>query len=194
MFLKSQPVDFIVAGLGNPGDKYRGTRHNTGFDALDYIAGQAGVKLDKKKFSALYGIWQTEGKKVMLMKPQTFMNLSGDAVGAAARFYKIPRENVIIIYDDVSLAPGRMRIRTKGSAGGHNGIKSIIAHIGDNFPRIKIGVGEKPTPDYDLISWVMGRPGADDRLLLQEKYESAYQALKLIIKGDTARAMNLYNR
>ena len=122
------------------------------------------------------------------------MNLSGEAVGAAARFYKIPPENVIIIYDDVSMAVGKMRIRLKGSAGGHNGIKSIIAHMGDSFPRVKMGVGEKPHPEYDLADWVLGKFTDSDRKTLSEKFDNAYQAVQLIIDGQTDKAMNLYNR
>lgn len=195
MFLKnSQGVDFLVVGLGNPGTKYDNTRHNIGFETVDYICEKTGVKLDKAKFNALYGIWKYGDKKVVIAKPQTFMNLSGDAVGAIARFYKIPSENVIIIYDDVSLAVGKMRIRSKGSAGGHNGIKSIISQIGDVFPRIKIGVGEKPHPDYDLADWVLGKFTDSDKKILTDKFESAYQSIQLMIDGQTDKAMNLYNR
>ena len=195
MFLsKAQGADFIVAGLGNPGLKYEGTRHNVGFAALDYISEKTAVKVDRAKFSAFYGTWQYKDKKIILLKPQTFMNLSGDAVNAAAKFYKIPPERVIIIYDDVSLPVGKMRIRTKGSAGGHNGIKSIINHMGDSFPRVKIGVGEKPHPDYDLADWVLGKFSGQDKEILTVKYADAFEALKLLIEGDEAKAMNLYNK
>lgn len=195
MFLKSsQGADFLVVGLGNPGSKYDDTRHNVGFSAMDYISQQTGVKIDRAKFSALYGRWDYNGKKVILLKPQTFMNLSGQAVGEAARFYKIPAENVLIIYDDVSLPVGKMRIRKKGSAGGHNGIKSIIGHIGEEFPRIKIGVGEKPTPEYDLADWVLGKFSAPDKQRLSEKFENAFRASKLIIDGRIDQAMNLYSK
>lgn len=195
MFLKtSQGADYMVVGLGNPGTKYDNTRHNIGFAALDYICEKSGVKLDKAKFKALYGIWKYKDHKVVLLKPQTFMNLSGDAVGAAARFYKIKPENVIIIYDDVSMDVGKMRIRQKGSAGGHNGIKSIIGHIGDVFPRIKLGVGQKPHPDYDLADWVLGKFTDGDKKQLSEKFEGAYQSVQLIIDGQADKAMNLYNR
>lgn len=193
LFNTNNGADFIVVGLGNPGSAYDNTRHNIGFSAVDYIAEKTGAKITKAKFSALLGTWEYEGEKVMLLKPQTFMNLSGDAVGPRAKFYKIPPENVIIIYDDVSLPVGKMRIRRKGSRGGHNGIKSIINHIGENFPRVKIGVGEKPHPDYDLAAWVLGKFGTDDKKALQEEYEKVFDAVKLIIDGKTDKAMNLYN-
>jgi len=195
MLLKNmQGADFLVVGLGNPGSRYDNTRHNIGFATMDYICEKTGVKLDKAKFTALYGTWKYKDHKIILMKPQTFMNLSGDAVAAAAKFYKIPPENVIIIYDDVSMAVGKMRIRTKGSAGGHNGIKSIIGHMGDVFPRIKMGVGEKPHPEYDLADWVLGKFSDADKKILSEKFDSAYQSVQLIIDGQTDKAMNLYNR
>ena len=174
LFNTNNGADFIVVGLGNPGSAYDNTRHNIGFSAVDYIAEKTGAKITKAKFSALLGTWEYEGKKVMLLKPQTFMNLSGDAVGPRAKFYKIPPENVIIIYDDVSLPVGKMRIRRKGSRGGHN-------------------VGEKPHPDYDLAAWVLGKFGTDDKKALQEEYEKVFDAVKLIIDGKTDKAMNLYN-
>ena len=194
LFKTSQGADYMIVGLGNPGSKYDNTRHNIGFACVDYICDKTGVKLDKAKFKALYGIWKYKDKKIIILKPQTFMNLSGEAVGAAARFYKISPENVIIIYDDVSMAVGKMRIRLKGSAGGHNGIKSIIAHMGDSFPRVKMGVGEKPHPEYDLADWVLGKFTDSDRKTLSEKFDNAYQAVQLIIDGQTDKAMNLYNR
>lgn len=194
LFKNTQGADYMIVGLGNPGSKYDNTRHNIGFACVDYICDKAGVKLDKAKFKALYGTWKYKDKKVIVLKPQTFMNLSGEAVGAAARFYKIPPENVIIIYDDVSMAVGKMRIRLKGSAGGHNGIKSIISHMGDSFPRVKMGVGEKPHPEYDLADWVLGKFTDGDRKLLSEKFDSVYQAVQLIMDGRSDKAMNLYNR
>lgn len=195
MFFKSsQEAAFLIVGLGNPGKQYENTRHNVGFDAVDYMAGKAGVKINKAKFSALYGTGEIGGKKAVFIKPQTFMNLSGNAVGRAAKFYKISPENVLIIYDDVSLSVGRMRIRTKGSAGGHNGIKSIIAAIGDTFPRIKIGVGEKPSADYDLADWVLGKFTSRDRKRLEEKFCDVHSAARLIARGEAEKAMNLYNR
>lgn len=187
-------IDYIVVGLGNPGAKYNNTRHNIGFETLDYIAGKNNVSVTRAKFSALYGVWETQGKKVMLLKPQTYMNLSGEAVVQAAKFYKVPAENIIVIFDDVSLDVGKMRIRQKGSAGGHNGIKSIISHIGQEFPRIKMGVGQKPHPDYDLADWVLGRFTDSDKKRLCDRYEDAMQAVQLMISGDCQKAMNLYNR
>lgn len=194
LFKNTQGADYMVVGLGNPGSKYDNTRHNIGFACIDYICDKTGVKTDKAKFKALYGTWKYKDKKIIILKPQTYMNLSGEAIGAAARFYKIPPENVIIIYDDVSMAVGKMRIRLKGSAGGHNGIKSTIAHIGDAFPRIKMGVGEKPHPEYDLADWVLGKFTDSDKKALSEKFESAYRAVQLIIDGQSDKAMNLYNR
>ena len=194
LFKTSQGADYMIVGLGNPGSKYDNTRHNIGFACVDYICDKTGVKLDKAKFKALYGTWKYKDKKIIILKPQTFMNLSGEAVGAAARFYKIPPENVIIIYDDVSMAVGKMRIRLKGSAGGHNGIKSIIAHIGDSFPRVKMGVGEKPHPEYDLADWVLGKFTDGDKKLLADRFEDAHKAVKLMVTGDSQKAMNLYNR
>ena len=196
MFFKksNQSIDYIVAGLGNPGSKYQNTRHNIGFETLDYIADKNNVSVTKAKFSALYGVWETEGKKVMLLKPQTFMNLSGEAVMQAAKFYKVPAENIIVIFDDVSLDVGKMRIRAKGSAGGHNGIKSIISHMGQEFPRIKMGVGQKPHPDYDLADWVLGKFTESDKKLLADRFEDAHRAVTLMVTGDSQKAMNLYNR
>ncbi|MBQ5782777.1 MAG: aminoacyl-tRNA hydrolase [Oscillospiraceae bacterium] len=191
---KSGSIDYIVVGLGNPGPKYDNTRHNIGFEALDYIAKENGVSVTKAKFSALYGVWDTGEAKVMLLKPQTFMNLSGDAVAAAAHFYKVPAQNIIVIYDDVSLDVGKMRIREKGSAGGHNGIKSIIGHMGQEFPRIKMGVGQKPHPEYDLADWVLGKFSDSDKKLLADRFEDAHKAVKLMVKGDSQKAMNMYNR
>lgn len=196
MFLKksNQSIDYIVVGLGNPGSKYQNTRHNIGFETLDYIADKNNVSVTKAKFSALYGVWEQDGHKIMLLKPQTFMNLSGEAVKQAAAFYKVPAENIIVIFDDASLDVGKMRIREKGSAGGHNGIKSIISHMGQEFPRIKMGVGQKPHPDYDLADWVLGKFTDGDKKLLADRFEDAHKAVKLMVTGDSQKAMNLYNR
>lgn len=193
-FKKSNGIDFIVAGLGNPGSKYQGTRHNIGFEAVDYIAQEQGVSINKSKFSALYGVWETEGKKILLLKPQTFMNLSGNAIRQAADFYKVESNNIIVIYDDISLDVGRMRIRNSGSAGGHNGIKSIIENIGQDFPRIKIGVGAKPNPEYDLADWVLGKFSQQDREKLKPKFEDIQSAVQLIVNSESQKAMNLYNK
>ncbi len=195
MFFKSnQSIDYIVVGLGNPGSKYQNTRHNIGFETLDYIAEKNNVSVTKAKFSALYGVWETDRKKIMLLKPQTFMNLSGEAVMQAAKFYKVPAENIIVIYDDISLDIGKMRIRQKGSAGGHNGIKSIISHIGQEFLRIKMGVGQKPHPDYDLADWVLGKFTDSEKKLLSERFEDVHNAVKLMANGDIQKAMNAYSK
>ena len=163
------PVTHIVAGLGNPGDKYRLTRHNAGFLALEYLSQKENVKIDRAKFKALVGECTLGGKRTLLMLPQTYMNNSGEAVKAAADFYKIPPENITVVFDDISLDVGRMRVRRKGSDGGHNGIKSIIYHLGsDNFPRVKIGVGAKPHADMPLADWVLSRFSEGDQKVIFE--------------------------
>ena len=189
------PITHIIAGLGNPGAEYAATRHNAGFIAIDYIAERCGVKIDRLKFKALVAEANVGGVRVLLMKPQTFMNLSGEAVGAAAAFYKIPAENVLILHDEISFEPGKIRIRRKGSAGGHNGLKSIISHLaGDTFPRIKIGVGQKPTPDYDLVSWVLGKLPDCDMQKLRDKLDDIYEASALVVSGNIDEAMNKYSK
>jgi PTH1 family peptidyl-tRNA hydrolase len=188
------PITFIVAGLGNPGKDYDGTRHNAGFAAMDYIAEKTGEKIQKAKFESLVAEATIGGVRVLLMKPQTFMNCSGTAISAAADFYKIAPENVIVICDDITQNPGKMRIRKSGSAGGHNGLKSIIAFLdSQNFKRIRIGVGAKPNPDYDLADWVLGKFSKDDKVLVNSCYENAYNAIELIVKGDIEKAMCAYN-
>lgn len=190
----ASPVTHIVAGLGNPGDKYFYTRHNTGFLALDYISQKCGAKIDRVKFKSVCGEAEIAGKRVLLMKPQTFMNASGEAVAEAAKFYKIPAENVIVIFDDISLPVGRLRVRRDGSAGGHNGIKSIIACMGSEaFPRIKIGVGEKPHPDYDLADWVLSEFSKEDKEKLFTVFGHASDGLEKILSGDIDAAMQLCN-
>ncbi len=187
------PPEYIIAGLGNPGKDYEITRHNTGFMALDLFSDKVGTHIDRLKFKALTAVTEIGGKRVLLLKPQTFMNLSGEAVFAAMDFYKIPLEKVIVVYDDVSLDVGKMRIRKKGSAGGHNGIKSIIAQCsGEDFPRIKIGVGKKPE-GWDLADWVLGKYSEEDLKALKDMYENAFEAAKLIMSGKTEEAMNRYN-
>lgn len=186
----ASPIQFIICGLGNPGDKYTHTRHNAGFLALDYISQRLGAPLTRSKFHALCGEGSVGGTRVLLMKPQTFMNNSGEAVRDAASFYKLPPENILIIFDDVSLAPARLRVRRKGSDGGHNGIKSIIYHLeSDNFPRIKIGVGQKPNPEYDLADWVLGKFSENDKKELYSRFETVYHACEDIVGGDIERAM-----
>ena len=185
---------YIIAGLGNPGKQYENTRHNAGFMALDALADQLGVSLSEKKHKALCGKGMIGGEKALFMKPQTFMNLSGESIRAAADFYKVEPEHIMVIYDDISLEPGQLRIRKKGSAGGHNGIKSIISHLGSmEFPRIKIGVGAKP-PGYDLADYVLGHFSKADQEILQERFEDVYDAVKLIVGDDITEAMNRHNK
>lgn len=185
----SGPVTHIIVGLGNPGAQYEGTRHNAGFLAIDYIADTCGVKIDRARYRALTAEVTLAQKRVLLMKPQTFMNLSGEAVREAANFYHIPPENVIVLYDDVTLPVGRMRVRGKGSDGGHNGIKSIVAQLGSSaFPRIRLGVGEKPSPEYDLADWVLSRFGAAERETLSKTFPVAKEGAELLLGGDLAAA------
>lgn len=190
----SGPVSHIVVGLGNPGKEYESTRHNAGFAALDFIAGKIGANISRAKFDSLVCDAEISGTHVLLMKPQTFMNSSGTAVGTAADFYKVPPENVIVLCDDITRAPGKMRIRREGSAGGHNGLKSVIAFLdSEKFPRIRLGVGEKPNPEYDLADWVLGKFSAADKNLLLSCFEKSYNAVELIIAGDIEKAMQLCN-
>jgi PTH1 family peptidyl-tRNA hydrolase len=188
------PPEYIIAGLGNPGKDYEGTRHNAGFMALDQLAARLATPVIRMKFKSLCGDAVIAGKRVLLLKPQTFMNLSGEAVRAAAEFYKIPLARVIVLYDDISLPAGKLRVRQKGSDGGHNGIKNIIYLTGtDVFPRVKIGVGQKPRPDYDLVKWVLGRFPANEQPLLDEALQNAALAVEEIIQNGTASAMNRFN-
>ena len=188
------PVEYLVVGLGNPGSKYDGTRHNTGFMAIDRIAEKAGVQIDRLKFKGLCARAEVGGKSVLLLKPSTFMNLSGQSVQEAMQFYKLPAEKVIVLFDDISLPVGRMRIRMKGSDGGHNGIKSIIHCTGaDTFPRVKIGVGRKPRPDYDLAAWVLSRFTEEETAALSEALDHVSAAVELIVAGKTEEAMNRFN-
>ena len=187
-------VEFIICGLGNPGVKYENTRHNTGFMALDTLAGELNADVKKLKFKSLTADAVIEGKHCLLMKPTTFMNNSGEAVVEALNFYKLTTDKLLVMYDDVSLDVGRMRIRKKGSDGGHNGIKSIIYLTGsDAFPRIKIGVGSKPDPDYDLASWVLGMFPKEQGEVLEKMFRNAAAAARLIVAGKTDEAMNRYN-
>ena len=189
------PVSFIIAGLGNIGKQYELTRHNAGFLAIDSLAEDVGVKIDRVKFHATVAECNISGVRVLLMKPTTLMNNSGIAIGEAAAFYKIPPERVLVLHDEISFDPGMIRIRRKGSAGGHNGLKSIIARLpGEEFPRIKIGVGKKPTPEYDLADWVLGKMGKEDRLRLDEAAERASSAAALWVKGAEEEAMSKFSR
>ena len=191
---KSGAYDYILAGLGNPGAKYEMTRHNAGFLAIDMLAMKQNKEIKRLKFHALTCDAEIEGKKCLLMKPQTFMNNSGEAIGEAAKFYKIPPQNIIVLSDDISLDVGKIRIRRKGSAGGHNGLKSIIAHLGsEDFPRVKIGVGKKPNAYMDLADWVLGRFPKELEPQLKEALENADGAISLIVQDKFDRAMNLYN-
>lgn len=187
-------VKYLVVGLGNPDKKYRNTRHNTGFIAVDYMVKQLGVEIGKKKFDSLTAETVIAGEKVLLMKPQTYMNLSGVAVEKAASFYKIPPENVIIIFDDISLPVGKLRIRRKGTHGGHNGIRSIIDYLqSENFPRIKVGIGERPNPNYDLADWVLSTFKEDELKGIEEVASHCLDIVKLIIEGKIEQAMSKYN-
>ncbi len=189
------PITHIVAGLGNIGKAYERTRHNAGFLAIDYIGEKAGVKIDRVKFHATVAEAEIAGTGVLLMKPTTLMNNSGVAIAEAASFYKIPPENVIVLHDEISFDPGIIRIRRKGSAGGHNGLKSIIAHLGSqDFPRIKIGVGKKPSPEYDLADFVLGKFPEEDLKKLSERYADISSATELIIKGDIETAMQKFSK
>ena len=195
MFLKkTSGAEWLIVGLGNPGDQYENTRHNVGFRALDELAEIANVSVQKLKYKALTNTATVSGCKVLLMKPVTYMNLSGEAVGEAARFFKIPPEHVIVLSDDTSLPVGKLRIRKSGSAGGHNGLKSIIQHLGtDQFPRIKIGVGEKPHPDYDMADWVLGKFPPADKKVIDEMVQKAAKAVEYYMKDGPEKAMGKFN-
>lgn len=187
-------ITHIVAGLGNPGSKYAHTRHNCGFDVMDIIAEKLNIKVTRARFDALTAEAEVFGKRILFMKPQLYMNRSGESIRQAANFYKIPADHIIVIFDDVSLEPGKLRVKRKGSAGGHNGIKDIIANIGtDSFPRIKVGVGSPPV-DGDMINWVLGGFSENDKILVKEAMNKAYDALETIFTQDIDKAMNLYNR
>ena len=183
----------IIVGLGNPEKKYENTRHNIGFAAIDYIAEKVGININTGKYKALIGSGYIEGEKVLLAKPQTYMNLSGESLRPIMDFYKLEPEDFLIIFDDIDLDVGRLRIRRKGSAGGHNGIKSIISHLGSmEFPRIKIGVGAKPK-GYDLADYVLGHFSKEDQAILSERMDDVCDAAKLIVSGDITEAMNRHN-
>lgn len=187
-------VEYLIVGLGNPDRKYENTRHNTGWMALDYIAEKLDCRVNKIKYKSFVGTCEIGGAKVMLMKPTTYMNNSGQAVVEAMNFYKIPAENVIVIFDDISLDVGKMRIRSKGSDGGQKGMRSIINLSGSQaFPRIKIGIGAKPNPDWDLADWVLSKFTDKEMKDLEKMFENAHKAVELIIDGKMDRAMNLFN-
>ncbi len=187
-------IEYVIAGLGNPGMQYEGTRHNTGFYTIDMLAEQLGVQINCIKFKGMTAEASIEGKRCLLLKPNTFMNLSGESVVQALEFYKLDAKNLIVIYDDISLAPGKLRIRRKGNHGGHNGMRSIVDLTGrDDFPRIKIGVGGKPHPDYDLAKWVLGKFSKEDAEKIKISAENACECVKLMVQEKTDEAMNKYN-
>lgn len=193
-FGKSGGVKWLVVFLGNPGLKYEGTRHNAGFMTADALAAAKGVKINRSRFKALTATVDMGGESVMLMKPQTYMNLSGEAVIQAVRFYKIKPENVIVVSDEMSLPIGKLRIRTKGSAGGHNGLKNIIAHLGtDAFPRIRLGVGAPPHPDYDVADWVLSAFRDRDAEEMADAAKRAAEAVECYVLHGPERAMNRFN-
>ena len=194
LFKPSGSYTWLAVFLGNPGPRYALTRHNAGFMAADALAEARGIRVDRLRFHALTGELRLGQERVLVMKPQTFMNLSGQAVGEAARFYKIPPEHVLVVSDEVSLPTGRLRVRTKGSAGGHNGLKSIIEALGsDAFPRIRIGVGSPPHPDYDMADWVLGVFRDRDAEEMAEAAKRAAQAVECFITEGPERAMNRFN-
>lgn len=184
----------IIAGLGNPGREYEGTRHNIGFSVIEQLADQYNISMIEKKHKAVYGRGMIEGEKVILLKPQTYMNLSGESIVDAVHYYKIdPEEDLIVIYDDIDLNPGRIRIRAKGSAGGHNGVKNIIANLSTQiFPRIRVGVGAKPR-GWDLVDYVLGRFSGDELSLIEEGKRAACQAVGIIVGQSVEAAMNQLN-
>lgn len=193
MFGKSSDA-WLVVGLGNPGREYEGSRHNCGFRALDVLADKLGCKVDKAKFQGLYGQCAYKGMKLYLLKPMTFMNLSGRSVLQLSAYFHVPPQRIIVLFDDISLEPGRLRVRPDGSAGGHNGIKSIIQELGSqSFPRVKIGVGAKPNPEYDLADWVLSHFSASEEKALQPALERAGEAALCIIDRGVPEAANRFN-
>lgn len=199
MFFKSKQfsnsnIEYLIVGLGNPGRQYENTRHNAGFIALDWLADDLGVRVNRIKFKSTVGEATVAGHRCLLMKPSTFMNLSGQAVTEAMRFYKLPPQKVILLCDDINLDVGKLRIRRKGSDGGQNGIKNIIYLSGsDEFPRVKIGIGKKPHPEYDLKDWVLSRFTDKDKTILKDTLPKIVNAVGLMVNDDIDKAMNLYN-
>ena len=187
-------AQWLLVCLGNYGQKYENTRHNIGFLAADRLIEKRDLRCNRVRFRALTEVIEFGGTSVLLMKPQTYMNLSGEAVGEAARFYKIPPEHVLVISDDVSLPLGKLRVRAGGSAGGHNGLKNIIAHLGtDQFPRVKVGVGAPPHPEYDMVDWVIGTFSAQERKAVDEAIDRALDAAECVIERGVQEAQNRYN-
>ena len=193
-FKRPGPAQWLVVGLGNPGPKYEWTRHNVGFLVVDELAERANLPVQKLKFKALTNTALIGGQSVLLMKPTTYMNLSGEAVGQAARFYKIPPERVLVISDDVALPQGKLRIRRSGSAGGHNGLKNIIAHLGsDQSPRVKVGVGGKPHPDSDMADWVLSKFTGPDKTAMEQTIDRAADAVTCLLAQGVDKAMASFN-
>ncbi len=194
MFLKKSTVDWLIVGLGNPGREYEKTRHNVGYRAADLLAKDAGVSIDRAKFRGLTRTAALAGQKVLLLKPEIYMNNSGEAVQLAAMFYKLPISHILVLSDDISLPVGKIRVRAEGSAGGHNGLKSIISHLGSqDFPRIKIGVGAKPHPDYDLADWVLSSFSAEEEKALAPALAHAAEAVLELMKNGPLQAANRFN-
>ena len=193
-FQKPSNITWLVVGLGNVGDRYEGTRHNVGFEVADELGERGNFPIQRLKHKALTQPAVIGGQRVLVMKPTTFMNLSGEAVADAARFYKIAPDHVLVVCDDVALPVGKLRVRRGGSAGGHNGLKNIIAHLGtDQFPRIKIGVGGKPDPDYDMADWVLGKFQGEDKKTIRAAVEKAADAVECVLKDGCDKAMNRFN-
>lgn len=194
MYFKKTTLDWIIVGLGNPGSEYERTRHNVGFRTVDLLAKQAEVKIDRAKFRALTRSANLAGQKVLLLKPETYMNRSGEAVQLAAMFYKVPISHILVLSDDISLPVGKIRVRAEGSAGGHNGLKSIIGQLdSQDFPRVRIGVGAKPHPDYDLADWVLSNFTPEEEILLIPAIEHAAAAVLELIQNGPQSAANRYN-
>ena len=194
MLFKSSGCDWMIVGLGNPGREYEKTRHNVGFRVTDLVSGQLKTKIDRLKFQALTRLVNYNGMKVLLVQPQTYMNASGAAVSALASYYKVKPERILVIFDDISLPVGRIRVRKDGSAGGHNGIKSIIQSLGtDQFPRVKVGVGAKPHPDYDVADWVLSKFSAQEEKDLAPALDHAAQAALMVLDQGTEKAASAFN-
>ncbi len=187
-------IEYIIAGLGNPGSEYEMTRHNAGFRFIDWLCGKNDIKVNRLKHMSLCGRGRLGNHEVLIMKPQTYMNHSGESIADASRFYKIQPKNIIIISDDISLSIGKMRLRASGSAGGHNGLKSIIECLGtEDFPRLKIGVGQKPNPEYDLADWVLGKMTSEELNDISGKYLRLEQALEILMEGNFEKAVQIAN-
>ena len=194
MFFRQSGYKWLVVGLGNPGARYESTRHNMGFLALDRLAEREKLRFNKLRFKAWTAEWKPGEDKVLVMKPQTYMNLSGESVGTAARFYKIPADHILVVSDDIALPVGKLRLRAAGSAGGHNGLKNIIRHLGsDRFPRIKVGVGMPQNAEYDIADWVTGMPMGEEQKILLDALDRAAQAIPAVITLGMDKAMNRFN-